>query len=143
MLIPRGAVLLEASRTLPDADQAKALLATGVADYEKTLALQAQYFKYLSEHSCGELLFGLAEGQHRLGARDKARLYFDRLFGDDGSCVAEESNRCVAPAWVRRLSSNEVETGRHDTAADRSVAPGDLYDDHCKQSRIPRADFGC
>ena len=97
VLIPRGAVLLETSRTLPDADQAKALLATGVADYEKTLALQAPYFKYLSEHSRGELLFGLAEGQHRLGARDKARLYFDRLLGE----LPKSEYGSMAAAWLK------------------------------------------
>jgi hypothetical protein len=79
VLIPRGATLLEVSRSVPDADQAKGLLATGVADYEKVLVLQAPYFKYLSEHSRGELLFGLAEGLHRLGERDRARTYFERL----------------------------------------------------------------
>lgn len=67
VLIPRGATLLEVSRSVPDADQAKRLLATGVADYEKVLVLQAPYFKYLSDHARGELLLGLAEGLHRVG----------------------------------------------------------------------------
>lgn len=79
VLIPRGATLLQLSRSVPDADLAKGLLATGVADYEKVLVLQAPYFKYLSDHSRGELLFGLAEGLHRLGERDRARTYFERL----------------------------------------------------------------
>jgi tetratricopeptide (TPR) repeat protein len=96
VLIPRGATLLEVSRSVPDADQAKGLLATGVADYEKVLVLQAPYFKYLSDHSRGELLFGLAEGLHRLGERDRARTYFKRL-------VSEARNSeygSMAAAWL-------------------------------------------
>jgi tetratricopeptide (TPR) repeat protein len=82
VLIPRGTTLLEVSRSVPDLGQAKGLLATGVGDYEKVLALQAPYFKYLSDHSRGELLFGLAEGLHRLGERDRARRYFERLLSE-------------------------------------------------------------
>jgi hypothetical protein len=96
VLIPRGATLLEVSRSVPDADQAKGLLATGVADYEKVLVLQAPYFKYLSDHARGELLFGLAEGLHRLGERDRARTYFERL-------VSEARNSeygSMAAAWL-------------------------------------------
>jgi tetratricopeptide (TPR) repeat protein len=96
VLIPRGAVLLEISRAVPESDQAKALLAKGVADYEKTLALQAPYFKYLSEHSRGELLFGLAEGLHRLGERDRARTYFERLRSEARNSEYES----MAAAWL-------------------------------------------
>lgn len=78
-LIPRGATLLEVSRSVPDSARAKTLLATAVADYEKVLVLQAPYFKYLSDHARGELLFGLAEGWHRLGEREKSRAHVDRL----------------------------------------------------------------
>jgi tetratricopeptide (TPR) repeat protein len=96
VLIPRGATLLEVSRFVPDAEQAKRLVETGVADYEKVLALQAPYFKYLSDHSRGELLFGLAEGLHRLGNRDRARIYFERLLSE--SRTSEYGSR--AAAWL-------------------------------------------
>jgi tetratricopeptide (TPR) repeat protein len=79
VLIPRGATLLEASRSTPDAAHAKQLLSTGVADYAKALALQANYFDSLSVHARGELLFGLAEGLHRLGEHDQARTQFLRI----------------------------------------------------------------
>jgi tetratricopeptide (TPR) repeat protein len=96
VLIPRGATLLEVSRSVPDADQAKELLATAVADYEKVLALQAPYFKYLSDHSRGELLFGLAEGLHRLGEHDRARTYFERLLSEARSSAYGS----MAAAWL-------------------------------------------
>jgi tetratricopeptide (TPR) repeat protein len=81
VLIPRGAVLLAASRTMPPA-AATPLLEKGLGDYEKTLALQSAFFLTLGDHPKGELLFGLAEGYSRLGQLDKARGYFERLTKD-------------------------------------------------------------
>jgi tetratricopeptide (TPR) repeat protein len=101
VLIPRGATLLEVSRSVPDADQAKGLLATGVADYEKVLLLQAPYFKYLSDHARGELLFGLAEGLHRLGERDRARTYFERLLSE----ARNSEYGSMAAAWLNDPSA--------------------------------------
>ena len=97
VLIPRGAVLLEVSRSWPDPAEAKRLLETGVADYEKVLQLQAGYFRYLSEHARGELLFGLAEGLHRLGEHDRARLHFERILSE---AKASEYGR-LAEAWLK------------------------------------------
>src|SRR4051812_26630296 len=76
--IPRGAMLLQATRNMPAA-MARPLLETGVEDYERVLALQSAYFDTLGDHPKGELLFGLAEGYSRLGNAEKARQYFDRL----------------------------------------------------------------
>jgi hypothetical protein len=100
VLIPRGATLLEMSRSVPDPERAKELLTTAVADYEKVLMLQAPYFKYLSEHARGELLFGLAEGLHRLGERDRARGYFDRLLAEAPS----SKYGAMADAWLKNPS---------------------------------------
>lgn len=79
--IPRGATLLQASKTIPG-PQAKQLLELGLSDYEHTLALQTPTFATLGDHPKGELLFGLAEGYSRLGKLDKARMYFERLITD-------------------------------------------------------------
>ena len=79
--IPRGALLLQATRNMPP-DMGKALLETAVGDYEHVLALQSAYFSTLGDHPKGELLFGLAEGYSRLGQADKARIYFNRLVAD-------------------------------------------------------------
>jgi tetratricopeptide (TPR) repeat protein len=97
VLIPRGAVLLEASRSLPDPVDAMTVLSTGVSDYEKVLQLQAPYFRYLSDHSRGELLFGLAEGLHRLGQRDRARVYFERLLSETKNSEYGK----MADAWLK------------------------------------------
>jgi hypothetical protein len=97
VLIPRGATLLEVSRTVPNMNLAQSLLSTGVADYEKVLVLQAPYFKYLSEHSRGELLFGLAQGLHRLGERSRARIYFERLLSE----ARDSRYGSMAAAWLK------------------------------------------
>ena len=74
VLIPRGAVLLTATRTM-DPAVARPLLEQAVADYEKVLRIQESYFDTLGDHPRGELLFGLAEGSARLGRPDEdARL---------------------------------------------------------------------
>jgi tetratricopeptide (TPR) repeat protein len=79
--IPRGALLLTATRTMPP-PMATPLLEKALADYEHTLEIQSTYFHTLGDHPKGELLFGLAEGYSRLGQLDKARAYFERLTQD-------------------------------------------------------------
>jgi tetratricopeptide (TPR) repeat protein len=96
VLIPRGATLLEVSRSASDPQEAPRLLALGVSDYEKVLALQAPYFKYLPEHARGELLFGLAEGLYRLGRPEDARRYLERLLAE----AKDSSYRDLAAAWL-------------------------------------------
>jgi tetratricopeptide (TPR) repeat protein len=93
--IPRGAVLLEATRQMPE-PQAKALLQIGVADFEHTLKLQESYFAKLSDHAKGELLFGLADGWARLGDKQKATQYFMRLTTDAGT----SGRSGYAKAWL-------------------------------------------
>jgi tetratricopeptide (TPR) repeat protein len=79
--IPRGAMLLQATRNMPP-PVAQPLIEKALGDYERTLELQAPYFSTLGDHPKGELLFGLAEGHSRLGNLDKARAYFERLVND-------------------------------------------------------------
>jgi tetratricopeptide (TPR) repeat protein len=79
--VPRGAVLMQASRGLPDEGR-RPILELAVDDYEHVLALQTPHFATLSEHARGQLLFGLADGSARLGRLDKAREYFNRLVTD-------------------------------------------------------------
>ncbi len=77
--IPRGAVLLTASRALPDADRAHPLIEKGVGDFEHALEIQQAYFDKLGTHPRGELLIGLADGYARLGKDDQATAYFERI----------------------------------------------------------------
>jgi tetratricopeptide (TPR) repeat protein len=81
VLIPRAAVLLEATRGMKP-EMARALLESAIANYERVLAIQAPYFDTLGDHPKGEILFGLADGYHRLGQHEKARGYFERLIKD-------------------------------------------------------------
>jgi tetratricopeptide (TPR) repeat protein len=99
VLIPRGATLLEVSRATPS-DVAKPLLERAIADYEKVHALQQPYFATLSPHARGELLFGLAEGLHRLGEAATARKYFQQVLDE-----AEGSGRV---AHARALLAGET-----------------------------------
>ena len=79
--IPRGAMLLQATRNMPP-DAARPLVEKALGDYERVLELQSSYFSTLGDHPKGELLFGLAEGYSRLGDVAKARIYFNRLLTD-------------------------------------------------------------
>lgn len=81
VLIPRAAVLLEATKGMPP-DAGRPLVQSAVANYEHVLDVQAPRWQTLGDHGKGELLFGLAEGSARLGQRDKARMYFERLIKD-------------------------------------------------------------
>jgi tetratricopeptide (TPR) repeat protein len=81
VIIPRGAVLLQATRGMPPAI-GRPLLESAVRNYEHVLELQKSYFHTLGDHPKGELLFGLAEGYARLGNQAKARVYFERLVAD-------------------------------------------------------------
>lgn len=80
VVIPRGATLLTASHFI-QGDNGKQLLKTGLGDYEKAYELQRPHFDKLSGHAAGELLFGLAEGYHRLGDQAHAREWFQKLAG--------------------------------------------------------------
>jgi tetratricopeptide (TPR) repeat protein len=81
VLITRGATLIEATKGMP-AEMARPLLESAVANYELVLAIQEPFFADLSDHAKGELLFGVAEADSRLGAHEKARSYFERLIAD-------------------------------------------------------------
>ena len=77
--IPRGAVLLTASRLLPSSAMAHPLIEKGVGDFEHVLELQKAYFDTLGTHPRGELLMGLADGYARIGKDDQATTYFERI----------------------------------------------------------------
>jgi hypothetical protein len=108
VLIPRGAALLEVSKHTPDQLQAAQLLKTGVADYEKVLRLQEAYFAKLSAHARGELLFGLAEGFHRLGDIGKAKTSQDLLTPRkpvSGLRPRTRQRSGINPEWLRVLAA--------------------------------------
>src|ERR1700737_29492 len=73
VVIPRGAVLLTASKYVPSPEMARPLIEKGVADFEKTYQLQAPNFDSIGTHPRGELMIGLADGYNRLGNQEKAQ----------------------------------------------------------------------
>ena len=81
VLVPRGAVLLQATRHMPP-QVAQPLIASAVRNYERVLEVQKDTFQALGDHPKGELLFGLADGYARLGDATRARRYFERLVSD-------------------------------------------------------------
>ena len=95
--IPRGAVLLTASRTLPNAEMAHPLIEKGVGDFEQALEIQKTYFDTLGTHPRGELLIGLADGYARLGKDDQATDYFERIRAAlPGSAYAASAEKWLA-----------------------------------------------
>jgi hypothetical protein len=104
--IPRGAVLLNASRFAPP-EMAKPLVADGVADYERALEYQGSYFETLGSHPRGELLFGIAEGYARLGDQQRAGAFFERIKKDLPDSVYAKR----AATWLETKSLPANETG--------------------------------
>lgn len=76
--IPRGAGYLTASRSMPPAI-GKPLLEKGVRDFEHSWELQKNALGRFSQHSIGELWFGIADGNDRLGNKAKATEFFEKL----------------------------------------------------------------
>jgi tetratricopeptide (TPR) repeat protein len=81
VLIPRAAVLLQATRAMPES-ASRPLITSALNNYERVLEIQKDTFQSLGDHPKGELLFGLAEGYARLGDLASARRYFERLVAD-------------------------------------------------------------
>jgi hypothetical protein len=77
--IPRGSAYMAASRNMPP-EVGRPLIEKGVADYEMAWDLQKDSdLKQFSQHSVGELWFGIADGNARLGNKDKAAEFFGKL----------------------------------------------------------------
>jgi hypothetical protein len=95
VVIPRGATLITASRLVPW-NLGETILKTGVSDFEHVLKLQEPRFPQLSTHARGELLTGLADGWSRLGDKDRARTYFERIAKELKGSVYEQK----ASAWL-------------------------------------------
>src|ERR1700686_1230994 len=79
VVIPRGAVLLTASKYVPDPQMARPLIEKGVGDFEKAYQLQASNLDNMGTHPRGELMIGLADGYNRLGNQEKAQEWFERI----------------------------------------------------------------
>jgi tetratricopeptide (TPR) repeat protein len=74
--IPRGAMLLTATRFQPPSDFVASLVARAGADYEHVYKLQEKHLNQLGSHPQGELLFGMADVANRKGDKEKARAVY-------------------------------------------------------------------
>jgi hypothetical protein len=113
VLIPRAAVLIEATRQMPS-EAAKPLLESAVANYEHVLDVQKPAWSTLGDHGKGELLFGLADACARLGRQDDARKYFNRLMSDaPGSGQAPRAKAWLETGTVPKASGAANCVGCH------------------------------
>ena len=79
--IPRGATLMAAARSMLERnpDFARPILQKGLSDYEHVYELQKAKLPELGEHPAGELLFGIADANSRIGNTERAAEFFDRI----------------------------------------------------------------
>ncbi len=80
----------------PSDAEGRALLLSALNDYEKVYQWQKPFFRKMSMHSRGELLFGLASGWSILGEREKALKYL-RLIIEEGKGTKYERE---AQRWL-------------------------------------------
>jgi hypothetical protein len=94
----RGVFLITASRNTPP-QIAKPLLETAVKDFGTVLQIREKENTLAdrSVHQRGELLTSLADGWDRLGDKEKAQGYFERITKDLKGTVYEQR----ANAWLQ------------------------------------------
>jgi tetratricopeptide (TPR) repeat protein len=107
VVIPRGAVLLTASKYVPSPEMARPLIEKGVADFEKTYQLQAANFDNIGTHPRGELMIGLADGYNRLANQEKAQEWFERIQKTMPGTPYEKS----ATTWLETKSLTPAQSG--------------------------------
>jgi len=93
----RGVILISASRQTPAA-MARPLTQLAVEDFEKVLELRetTSTLAQGSTHQRGELLTGLGDGWSRLGERERARRYFQRITRELQGTIYDQR----ATAWL-------------------------------------------
>lgn len=115
--IPRGAVLLTASRYMPSPEMARPLVEKGLADFEKTYNLQAATLADLGTHPRGELMIGLADAYSRSGHQEKAQVWFERIQKEMKGTPYEKSasiwleTKTLGPAQAGCLGCHTAATG--------------------------------
>jgi hypothetical protein len=105
--IPRGAVLLTASRYVPSAEMARPLIEKGLTDFEKAYDVQASSLADLGTHPRGELMIGLADGYSRAGNLDRAQVWFERIQKEMKGTPYEKS----ASIWLETKSLAPAQAG--------------------------------
>lgn len=104
--IPRGSTYLAASKGMPAA-MGEPLLKKGVADYEVCWEMRKGDLSGFSQHSLGELLQGIAEGNGRLGNKEKAKEYFAMIQQKlPGTAYAKKAEKWMAEGKLSAQDTN-------------------------------------
>ena len=75
--VPRGSVLLTATR-FQQGPHVEPLIQRGLSDFQHVYELQSAQLSTMPSHPKGELLFGLADANNRLGKKDQAKIFYER-----------------------------------------------------------------
>lgn len=107
VLIGRSATIVGVAQSGWDASDAnsRALLESALRDYEKVYEWQKPAFDKLSNHSRGELLFGLASGWSILGHHEKARYFLSRIIE---KCAGTDYET-EAQTWLKGKSETVIQ----------------------------------
>ncbi|HEX8198264.1 MAG TPA: hypothetical protein VF571_18870 [Pyrinomonadaceae bacterium] len=96
VLVVRGSTWYQASKEFPDPNEANRLLQTAITDFEKIIAVNDDNFKQLPAEIRENVLLNLAEGYERIGAKTKARNFYQRL-----STETTGKTRETAVKWIQ------------------------------------------
>jgi hypothetical protein len=106
--IPRGAVLLTGTRSMPP-EMAKPLIEKGVSDFSKAYEIQSPVLDRLPKHPKGELLLGVADGYGRLGDEEKAQSFYQQVLKElPGTPYAKKASN-----WMETKASQTACIGCH------------------------------
>ena len=107
--IPRGATYLTATRFMGDAPFVKPLIEKGLSDYQAAYEIQLEqdHLDKLGVHPLGELLFGLAEGNSRMGNEAKAKEFFEQI----RQRLPESAYAKRASIWLETKSLSPAQSG--------------------------------
>lgn len=95
--IPRGAVLLAATRSQNPDERTQRELRLAISDYQAAFDLQKDRLHSLGAHPKGELLMGLADGYDRLGDAAQSRRFLQMVVESmGGSVYAKRASRWLA-----------------------------------------------
>lgn len=107
VMIGRSATIIGVAQSGWDSSdpQGKALLASALRGYEKVYEWQKPTFYQISQHSRGELLFGLASGWSILGDHKKARSYLSLIVKQ----CADTDYETEAQTWLAKKPETVIQ----------------------------------
>jgi hypothetical protein len=106
VLIPRAAVLMPASRGLPDIIK-KPVLQGVLKNFEDVYEMQKDMLSEIGEHPLGELRMGLADVHRSLGDLEKSKTHLEAVIKElPDTEYAKEAEKWLAAKPTARLARN-------------------------------------